>query len=63
MNAGHQPRPPNIHRTAPSPLAIDLATLLWQDQFEASRIIVTFSPSMMIDLWLPHSHVSTEILG
>jgi hypothetical protein len=42
---------------------IDLATLLWQDQFEASRIIATFSPSMMIYHWLPHPHVSTETVG
>lgn len=42
---------------------IDLATLLWQDQFEASRIIATFLPSMVIYLWLPHSPVSTVTAG
>jgi hypothetical protein len=48
---------------APSPRVIDLATLLWQDQFEASRIIVTFLPSMVIYLWSLHSHVSTVTAG
>jgi len=63
VNAGHA-RPPTIHRTLRrAPPSIDLSTMLWQDQSEVSRIIVTLVPSIMSDISSRPSHAVMDIAG